>query len=302
MSGDVFSRSFLQWCSRGGELSSDEQHALLMWMWQLLGGPQSALLDQLPPTRVSLEEFGRVAHLFPLRDGPLSLCRLCQRLARASWWWGRCSLSSAHDALLRMPKGSFLVRMGRGAHAGSVSVSRVTDPMCVLHSRLYWNDPLQQWALKTRPSQHDSLDDMVNMTSSSSSSSSSMLLSPRVLAGDARSMMQAVRRRTALREAAQEEAEKRGKQQHDDDDERNDDDDDNNGGGDGKRLDGGVRRSELRAYLDRLKRHDNALGVAPGSPVPLLEWVTKHQKVLDLRVACPGSPFAQVLSSSATKK
>lgn len=57
-------------------------------------------------------------------------------------------------------------------------------------------------------------------------------------------------------------------------------------------------RQTQRSYLRRLGEFDNIMGISPATtPRPLREWVQKNSKVLGLRVACPGSPFAQVLVS-----
>ncbi len=68
---------------------------------------------------------------------------------------GATSLEDANEAIRGQPKGCFLVRVGQGIASGSLSVSRVTDPMTVLHSRLYYNAETQHWALKTRKTQKD---------------------------------------------------------------------------------------------------------------------------------------------------
>lgn len=169
--------------SYGGKALTDEQYHLLeQFEAQLLGGKFDEQYVMVAPV-VTLERFGQISWLFPhanLKDTLLAM----ETLARSSWFFGAVSLEDAHEAICRQPKGSFLVRIGQGISTGSLSVSRVIDPMTVLHSRLYYNHSSSQWAIKTRKS---------------SSNHSGLLTSPRVTAVSAQSMVAAVEKRRALR-------------------------------------------------------------------------------------------------------
>lgn len=223
---------------------------------QLLGGLTNADLQVVPPEHVTLEQFGQISYFFSLESGLHALLEDFVFLARASWFHGHLTLEEAHSMLRSQPKGSFLIRIGRGAASGSLSVSRVVDPMCVLHSRLYWNAEGGHWALKT-----------------SKTAAGSGALSPRMTGHLPLSMMDALAKKRALLDISEPSED-----------------------------DATPSKPELRAYLRRLKEFDNVLGVPVVSPRPLKEWVAKHSKALDLRVACPGSRFAQIISSRGLRK
>ncbi len=240
----------------GGAILSEPQCELLCQFYaQLLGGRFDAAYELVPPPRVSMELFGQISWLFP-HASLAGLLADFEVLARASWFHGACSLQEAQQSIRGQPKGCFLVRVGQGIASGSLSVSRVTDPMTVLHSRLYWNAGQQHWALKT-----------------GKKSAATPATSPRVTLWTAKSMVAAAEKRRQLKQKAQE-----------------------------KPPEDRQLLSTLRSYLEGLRQFDNVLGVSPQSPRPLQEWVAKHSKALDLRVACPGSPFAMVLAQDRAKK
>jgi hypothetical protein len=248
---DVFCRGVRAWGGAG--LLPEQLELLAQFHAQLLGG-HFERGELIPPPRVSMEVFGRISWLFPHASLPRLLADF-EVLARLSWFHGACSLEDATEAIRGQPKGCFLIRVGQGIASGSLSLSRVTDPMTVLHSRLYWNVQHQQWALKT---------------AMKGSKSASGPTSPRVTLGTAQSMVAAVEKRRQLHHRAEQQ-----------------------GGAEEERK----IVSTLRSYLQGLREYDNVLGVSPLSPRPLQEWVAKHSKALDLRVACPGSPFAFVLAN-----
>lgn len=257
LSFDDFCRGVRTW---GGAALSPEQYELLaQFHAQLLGGRFDRAYELVPPPRVSMELFGRVSWLFPHASLPRLLADF-EVLARASWFHGACSLQDATEAVRGQPKGCFLIRLGQGIASGSLSLSRVTDPMTVLHSRLYWNVQHQQWALKTSNKQ-------------SAASGAGGATSPRITLGTAQSMVAAVEKRRLLHQRAEQQGDEERK-----------------------------IVSTLRSYLQGLREYDNVLGVSPLSPRPLQEWVVKHSKALDLRVACPGSPFAMVLSNYHSRR
>lgn len=151
----------------------------------------------------------------------------------------------------------------QGAASGSLSVSRVIEPMQVLHSRLYWNVEARAWAIKTRRS--------------AGASATASITSPRWNPLEsAESLLEAAQRAKDLRRSAEliESL-------------------------DLNSLSSAAKvQDTLRHFLKGLKEHDNVLGVPPDTPGPLTDWVKKHSKALGLKCACPGSPFAPILSNT----
>ena len=198
-------------------------------------------------------------------------------LARASWFMGAMSHRQAQELLAGQPKGTFLIRLGLGATTGDLSVSRVTDPMTVQHSRLHWKAAEACWAFKTKaPSNSNTLDDSQAPPTISPAST------PRTPRVAMLSMYDMVEKRRRLKQDA-EDKEKRLKWKP---------------GTEPTKLpsDEEFRVQQLE-HLGRLKQYDNAMGVSPTEmPRPLRVWVEKNAKVLGLKAACPGSPFALILN------